>query len=395
MSIKVLVAEAKQEDMKIIISALLSDSNFEIVGKATSGQEVISKAKSLDFKVIIISTSLQDMTLFQIVKEIMDNRPKPILVMNPEHQPVEGKSNLIRYGIIDWFTISIKNRHVSFSDVALTTRCHILAKLNLGNFKDQINHVNSTVSHTTRLTQSMHRISQTIEEIISVGPSNTPWVIQKPISESLKPISTEEIFKEEKYSGLGRANKIIIIGTSTGGPKLLNEIVPRLPANLPPVLLIQHMPVGFTHTFADRLNRRSKVHVKQAEDGDDVVSGVVYIAPAGYHLELLQSTTSGPTKIQLADGDMVNFVKPSIDVAIKSAVKIYKQGVVGVILTGMGHDGRDGCKVIKQLGGKVIVLHETDSDIYGMNRSVIEAGYADQILRKRELIGGIVNAIEN
>ena len=199
--------------------------------------------------------------------------------------------------------------------------------------------------------------------------------------------------KGEIYKGTGRLNRIIVIGTSTGGPKLLNEFVPKLPPNLPPVILVQHMPEGFTEKFSERLNRTAKTQVKEAEHGEIITSGNVYVAPGGYHLEIVLNENNMPS-IMLTDRPPVNFVKPSVDVTLMSALNIYGSGVISVILTGMGSDGKIGSIEVKKMGGTVLALHESDTDLYGMNRSVIESGVVDEILKKNQLTSGIVRALE-
>jgi two-component system chemotaxis response regulator CheB len=163
--------------------------------------------------------------------------------------------------------------------------------------------------------------------------------------------------------------------------------------NLPPVIVVQHMPIGFISAFASRLNRLSRIRVKEAVDGEVILPGTVYLAPGGQHLEFFRQADH-TISIRLTDGPPVNFVKPAVDITLKSSAQIYGSGTIGVILTGMGHDGRTGAKIVKEKGGKIICLNEADSDVYGMNKAVIEAGYADGVVSKRDLVPFIIRAIE-
>jgi two-component system chemotaxis response regulator CheB len=273
-------------------------------------------------------------------------------------------------GLLDFLSSPVRGGKMDFNEVSLTTRIHILSKLQVEKFVRQID-------------QSMNRENSL--ELASLDP--------KPIQKKVTQISSSSSREVIQYSGISRSAKIIIIGTSTGGPRLLSDIIPDFPINLPPVIVIQHMPVGFISAFASRLNRLSRIKVKEAVDGEIIIPGTVYLAPGGKHLEFFRQANH-TICIQLTDGPPVNFVKPAVDITLKSSARIYGSGTIGVILTGMGHDGRSGSKVVKDRGGKIICLNEDDSDVYGMNKAVIEAGHADGIVSKRELVPYIIRAIE-
>ncbi|MHA2250773.1 MAG: chemotaxis protein CheB [Candidatus Kariarchaeaceae archaeon] len=372
MTVKVVIAERKKADIDKITSACQSDPSIEIIGTTSKGHEAISLAIRNHPDVLILSTAVADIPIFSLVRRIMQQRPLPILLIKTASEELVNIAQIVEYGITDIITAPTRT---DLSEFAITTRIHILAKLNINKFKEQIAIVNKTGGNSINLKKPIFE------------PKTELLVPEKSRRSSQK-------LSRVRYAGTGRLNKLVIIGTSTGGPRLLSQIIPKFPSNFPPVIIIQHMPIGFIEPFAARLNRTSKIRVKQAEEGETIVSGTVYIAPAGFHLEFQSLTSTGPPKIALTDGEEVNFVKPAVDVTLLSASKIYGSGVISVILTGMGHDGRDGCRVIKQIGGKVIALNEKDSDIYGMNKAVIDAGLADIILGKTDIISGIIQAIE-
>ncbi len=184
---------------------------------------------------------------------------------------------------------------------------------------------------------------------------------------------------EVPASGLrlpGTGQRVVVIGTSTGGPRALQEVIPRLPASLPAcVLIVQHMPPGFTRSLAERLNSLSKLPVQEAEPGDPVQNGVVYIAPGGWHMVVGQDG-----RILLDDSPPLNGLRPAADITMRSIAEVYGPNVLGVVLTGIGHDGRDGARAIKVKRGIVLAEHESTCVIYGMPRAVIEAGYADLVI---------------
>ncbi|HMB45457.1 MAG TPA: CheB methylesterase domain-containing protein, partial [Candidatus Methanoperedens sp.] len=178
-------------------------------------------------------------------------------------------------------------------------------------------------------------------------------------------------------------HKIVVIGSSTGGPRALQQVIPMLPSNLhAPVLVVQHMPPGFTKSLAERLNSQSVIKVREAEEGDILQSGTVYIAPGDYHMIIKQQKINGDLKevIALTKGERVQGVRPSVDVLLNSVAPIFGQNSLGVILTGMGSDGTDGIRKLKLAGGKVMAEDESTCVVYGMPRSVIEQKLADFIL---------------
>jgi two-component system chemotaxis response regulator CheB len=169
---------------------------------------------------------------------------------------------------------------------------------------------------------------------------------------------------------------LAIIASSTGGPKALSVVSPRLPADRSTgYLFVQHMPAGFTKSLAERLNRTSELEIREAEEGDKLEAGVGLMAPGGRHM-----TVDGRGLIRLNDGPTVHGVRPCADITMLSAAKLYGPNIITAVLTGMGVDGRDGVKAIKAVGGSSVVEHESTCAVYGMPRAVAEAGLADDIV---------------
>lgn len=383
MSVKVVVVDRRTEDRDVILNALKSDGAFNVVSTGNSGKDAISLTKRLSPNLLIITTSITDMPMLSIVKKIMQQSPVAILVIEVENIDSKDRQSISQYGMVDFLQGNKSKSLLSVSEAGILTRSHILSKLNISKFNKQLDHIHEKdQSPTSYVTHSLFERRTRIEKIIKTGDNKEKTVQITPTHP-----------REQSYSGSGRLNRIIVIGTSTGGPRLLSELVPKLPPNLPPILLVQHMPEGFTLKFSERLNRTARLNVKEARDGEIVSSGNVYVAPGGYHLRVVTNPNGYPI-VNLLDSQPVNFVKPSVDVTLHSAVDIYKSGVISVILTGMGSDGKNGSIMVKKMGGVVLALHESDSDLYGMNRSVIESGIVDEILRKNELISGIVRALE-
>lgn len=190
---------------------------------------------------------------------------------------------------------------------------------------------------------------------------------------------------------IGTSELLLIIGASTGGPNTVQRLLSELPANMPcGILLVQHMPKGFTTQFASRLERTSGFIVKEAQEGDIIKDGHILLAPGDYHMIVQQDR-----KIHLDSSEKRFGVRPSVNMTMVSASEVYGASIVGVILTGMGHDGAFGMKTIKKRGGHTIVQDEKTCVIYGMPKAVVDLNAADHILPIDKIANKIAEEIEN
>jgi len=186
-----------------------------------------------------------------------------------------------------------------------------------------------------------------------------------------------------------KASKVVVIGASTGGPRALSEVVANLPADLPAALLIvQHMPVGFTRSLAERLDNLSSLPIKEAAPGDRLGVGRGLLAPGGFHMTIDETGA-----IAANQNPPVHGVRPSVDVTMASVAQRYGRAAVAVILTGMGRDGAHGATLIQSAGGHVIAEHESTCVVWGMPRSVVEAKAADEVLPLHEIAAAIDKAV--
>lgn len=192
------------------------------------------------------------------------------------------------------------------------------------------------------------------------------------------------------YSGKVSA---VAIGVSTGGPKALQDVLPLFPGNFPvPILVVQHMPKGFTGPFAERLNQLSRLEVKEAEHGEAVRPGIAYIAPGGLHMRAMKRRVT-EVNLELSDQPADLLHRPSVDVMMLSVAEIFSGRCVGVIMTGMGNDGLEGMRAIKKSGGKTIAQDEESSVVYGMPKAVVDAGVADKVVPLPSMAGEILNMV--
>lgn len=188
---------------------------------------------------------------------------------------------------------------------------------------------------------------------------------------------------------------IVGIGVSTGGPNALVHVIPKLPADLAvPVVVVQHMPEGFTKPLAESLDKKSKVKVKEGENGEVLKAGVVYFAPGGKHMKVVPHIASKFGKIEITDDAPENFCKPSVDYLFRSLSSTFKDRVVAVIMTGMGNDGTKGLKLLKRQGNFSIGQNKESCVVYGMPGSAMNAGIIDKEVHLDEIAKEIETAVK-
>ncbi len=206
----------------------------------------------------------------------------------------------------------------------------------------------------------------------------------------LKTVTDAPVAVEMSRRPVARTSRIdmVAIGISTGGPNALDVVIPALPTDFPvPVLIVQHMPSIFTRHLAERLSSRSAVSVREATDGEQVQPGAVRIAPGDWHMVVERECGSG--KIRLHRGDLENSCRPSADVLFRSVAAVHGSNALAVIMTGMGQDGLDGCRQIRDAGGTILAQDEATSVVWGMPGSVIRAGLASIVLPLSKIAGEI------
>lgn len=329
--------------MRTLISDMLnSDQGIEVVDTAKDGKEAVSKIAKLKPDCVTLDLMMPEWDGLTTLKHIMAECPTPCVILSAHSR--EGAD----------ITIDCLNAGA----VGFVLKPSGELSLNIENVKHQL-----------------------LEEVKAASQIE------------LKKIKSLTRRKPKRHKRkLVGANKIVVIGASTGGLQTLESILPSLPADFPsPVIVVQHLPnTFFTESFAERLNRDCELKVKVAESNEIIQAGKVYLAPGGSHmtLGLLPNRKVAPC-INEANDDSLT---PSIDLAMESAAGIFSANTVGIILTGMGHDGREGMKAIKESGGKTIVQDES-SLIFGMPKAVIDAGFADVVLPANQIAGAMIECI--
>ncbi|WP_028840743.1 protein-glutamate methylesterase/protein-glutamine glutaminase [Thermodesulfobacterium hveragerdense] len=331
--IRVLVVDDSAIMRKLIVDILKEEKDIEVVDTAKTGREAIEKAKALKPDVITLDIEMPEMDGLEALKVLKKEVPssKVIMFSSLTQEGAKATIEALALGAYDFVP---KPSTKSFLE-------------SVKQIKDQL-----------------------IPKIKSVVPL-------KRIQPIYRPSTVKKAFKREDFKVLG-------IGVSTGGPQTLMQIIPKIPKNFPvPILIVQHMPPLFTKQLAERLDSLSQLKVKEGEQGEPVKSGLVYIAPGDFHMVVKRE--NGELRIRLHQGPPRNFCRPAVDELFESIADYYNGGSVGLILTGMGSDGKEGSKKIKEQGGVILAQDAETSVVFGMPKAVIEAGLADEVLSLEQI----------
>ncbi|KTF16192.1 protein-glutamate methylesterase/protein-glutamine glutaminase [Pseudoalteromonas sp. H105] len=376
MAVKVLVVDDSSFFRRRVSEILEQDKDIEVIGFAVNGREAVDKTSQLRPDVITMDVEMPVLDGISAVKEIMAANPTPILMFSSlTRDGATATLDALDAGALDFLP-------KKFEDIARNNEDAI--KL-LQNKVKEIGR--RRISRFSRPTPpSAPRASQTT---LSSPSRNT--VIQPDRSFSRATQATSNSRVEARASG--KKYQIVAIGTSTGGPVALQTILTKLPANFPhPILLIQHMPAAFTPAFAARLNGLCKINVKEAQQGDKLVPGTAYLAPGGQ--QMLVEGRGGNRTLRVFEDDSARITyKPSVDVTFASTAKSFQGDVLAIVLTGMGADGRDGSRMLKQAGATIWAQDEKSCVVYGMPQAVANAGLASADIALDDVASRIVREI--
>ena len=350
MAVKVLVVDDSGFFRRRVSEILSSDSGIEVVGTATNGREAIDQAMALKPDVITMDYEMPMMDGITAVRNIMQRCPTPVLMFSSlTHEGARVTLDALDAGAVDFLP---KN----FEDISR----------NPAKVKQLLCEKILSIARSNRRSTSFSPSPATA----SVSASSSASTAPAPAPAPRTPVATSPSAPVRRKS-----YRLVAIGTSTGGPVALQRVLTQLPANFPaPIVLIQHMPAAFTKAFAERLNSLCRISVKEAEDGDLLRPGVALLAPGGKQMMI-----DGRGQIKILPGDERLNYKPCVDITFGSAAKAYADKVLAVVLTGMGADGRDGARMLKEVGSQVWAQDEASCVIYGMPMAVVKANLADAV----------------
>ncbi len=332
--------------MRYTLSRRLNETpGFSVVGSAHDGKEALQLTQSLKPDVITLDVEMPHMDGITTLRQIMANYPTPVVMVSS--LTTEGARETIQaltFGAVDF-----------------------IAK-----------------------PESKANIEQIIEELITKIRRASKARVYPIVAPVATPIATNMDNARKQVRPLREMDKVVVIGASTGGPRALNQLIPQLSANLEAAfVIVQHMPVGFTRSLAERLNSLSELTVKEAEPGEQLEAGKALVAPGGFHMVIDRDG-----KVSLNQNPTVHGVRPAVDVTLLSVAQHYGKATVAVVLTGMGKDGTNGALLTHSVGGKVIAEDESSCVVWGMPRSVVEAGAADEVVPLPEIPKAIARALE-
>ncbi len=338
--VRVLVVDDSAYVRKVVTQMLGRSPYIEVVGTARDGQEALERAEDLDPDVITCDLNMPVMDGVAFVRSQMARKPVPILIIS----------------------------------IAAGSGEQVLAALDAG----AVDFVQKpTALATERL---MEMSEELVEKVKAAARAPRRSVVARPHDTVAYHRSGPKPFD------------IVVIGVSTGGPQGLKRLIPELPADLPvPVAIVMHMPVGYTEMYAQKLNELTALRVVEAEEAQVVKAGTVYLAPAGRQLSFVREGAEVRTHLDVRPLDTPH--RPSVDVLFQSAAEVFGERVLGVVMTGMGNDGRAGAAWIKARGGYILTEAEETCVVYGMPRSVVEAGLSDGAIPLEALASTIVGKL--
>lgn len=346
--IKVLVVDDSGFFRRRVAEILGADPQIQVVGTATNGQEAVEQTLALHPDVITMDYEMPVMDGITAVRQIMQRQPTPVLMFS---------------------SLTYEGARVSL-DALDAGAADYLPK----NFEDISRHPEKV---RQLLCERVHALARSNRRSLGLGAAAAPAARQPlapraaatvPAPAPAEPVRRSAALRKRSY-------KLVAIGTSTGGPVALQKILTRLPASFPaPILLIQHMPGTFTTAFAERLDKLCQISVREAVDGDMLRPGVALLAPGGKQMMIDARGT-----VRILPGDERLNYKPSVDVTFGSAARALQDKVLAIVLTGMGADGREGARMLKQAGSTVWAQDEASCVIYGMPMAVVKANLADGV----------------
>ncbi|WP_426113192.1 protein-glutamate methylesterase/protein-glutamine glutaminase [Pseudomonas sp. DSP3-2-2] len=363
MAVKVLVVDDSGFFRRRVTEILSSDPNIQVVGTATNGKEAIEQALALKPDVITMDYEMPMMDGITAVRHIMQRIPTPVLMFSSlTHEGARVTLDALDAGAVDFLPKNFEDisRNPEKVKQMLCEKVHSISRSNrrLGSYSASAPTPAAPAPATTRPGTPV-----TARSTLASRPSasSAPAAASSHAPSSPAP-------KRKAY-------KLVAIGTSTGGPVALQRVLTQLPANFPaPIVLIQHMPAAFTKAFAERLDKLCRINVKEAEDGDILRPGLALLAPGGKQMMI-----DGRGAVKILPGDERLNYKPCVDITFGSAAKSYGDKVLAVVLTGMGADGREGARLLKQGGSHIWAQDEASCVIYGMPMAIVKADLADAV----------------
>ncbi len=364
MAVKVLVVDDSGFFRRRVSEILSADPTIQVVGTATNGKEAIEQAIALKPDVITMDYEMPMMDGITAVRHIMQRCPTPVLMFSSlTHEGARVTLDALDAGAVDFLPKNFEDisRNPEKVKQMLCEKVHSISRSN----RRSLFSAPAPAPTPTPAPAAAAAPASSFNR-----PAPAPAARPAPAAPSRAPAPSAHSPAPKR-----KAYKLVAIGTSTGGPVALQRVLTQLPANFPaPIVLVQHMPAAFTKAFAERLDKLCRISVKEAEDGDILRPGLALLAPGGK-----QMMVDGRGAIKILPGDERLNYKPCVDITFGSAAKSYGDKVLAVVLTGMGADGREGARLLKQGGSAIWAQDEASCVIYGMPMAIVKADLADAV----------------
>jgi two-component system chemotaxis response regulator CheB len=363
--VKALVVDDSQF-MRTVVRNALEDADYEVV-EASDGEKAVQATRTHDPDVITMDVEMPTMNGIDATEAIMSTQPTPILMLSAHtERGAEATFDALSKGAVDFLPKPDGEVSTDTGDLAI-------------DLVEKVETVRS--ADVSAVTTAADNTGDGAADL--ADPDTTGDATADDIESSIGEVGTDYV-----------ENPTIVLGASTGGPKVLQRVLYDLPRDIDArVLIVQHMPENFTARLAERLDSVSSYDVREAEDGMRVGTGEVVLARGGKHMRV-DSYGGGRIRLKLTDEEKIHGVRPAIDVTMHSAATTIDDPLVGVALTGMGQDGARGIKAIKQVGGATFAQDEDSSPVWGIPRSAVETGAVDSVVGATEIADAVVRALE-
>ena len=375
MSFKVLVVDDSSFFRRRVTDILNNDPELEVIDVAINGLEAVKKAIALKPDVITMDIEMPLLNGIDAVKQIMAQAPTAIIMFSSlTHSGAKATLEALDAGALDFLP-------KKFNEIAKTT-------------EDAGSLLRQRVKQLARKKgAALPRISTFRSRSAVDAKANSDNTTSARTSKATADIGKYP--NESVNKKTDKSYKLLAIGTSTGGPVALQQLLVQLPKDFPlPIILIQHMPATFTSAFASRLNTLCKISIKEASSGDILKPGHAYLAPGGKQMIIDGTENAAKLRILEDNSERIAF-KPSVDISFASAAKVFGGNVLGVILTGMGADGRDGSRLLKNKGATIWSQDEESCVVYGMPQAVTVAGISERSLAIDSFPSAILKEIQH
>jgi two-component system chemotaxis response regulator CheB len=365
--IRVLVVDDSALMRKMVTEMLSQDDGIAVVGQARDGADALTKVEALRPDVVTMDVEMPVMDGVAALAEIMQRHPTPVVMLSSlTQQGAEMTLRCLDGGAID--VVGKPGGSISLNIAAVAA--DLIAKVK--------------VAARVRLKPlgSSHPAPEG-----SPHPAGKNLTLPSPSERRGFP-EGKESYPRPSLTG-NRPSRALLIGSSTGGPRALQVLIPALPATLGiPVVIVQHMPPGFTASLAQRLNAASPLCVREATVGDRLEPGVALVAPGGYHLEF-----DAQGRVVLTEEPPIHGVRPAVDVTLASLTHLFNGNLTAVLLTGMGRDGARGLKSLRDRGGRTLAEDESTCVVYGMPRAAQELGGVERLLPLHQLADALTEIL--